>query len=278
MGYEAKILRDSIGPNGIRLLTYEVTFPRLILAEVNTHRNFSRNSASSRAIPIEKMLAKALEDTFLPVYWGKNQRGMAAKEELSADKQIEAIRIWTEARDNAIASVKQLQALDVHKQISNRLLEPFLYHTALITSTEWLNWDNLRDHQEAQPEIKKLASMMKAVRAESKPKLLSPGEWHLPLVDDYDHLLAEGFTQEQIVWICVGRCARVSYLTHDGKRDPQADIDLATRLLSNGHMSPFEHAAMCLTEHETQWYGNIRGWLQSRKQIPNEAVYQLPSE
>lgn len=273
MGYSARILRDSVGPNGIRLTSLEVSFPRIVLAEFNTHRVFSRNSASSRAIPVEKMLKRALEDAFIPIYWGKNQKGMQAEVELTDVEKVAAEAVWLQARDNAVASVQELLKIGVHKQIANRLLEPFLYHTVVVTASEWANWDALRDHPDAQPEIQKIAAMMKDVRRESTPTWVASGDWHLPLVDDYEKLLGEGFSVDQIVRICCGRCARVSYLTHDGKRDPEADIALADRLQQSGHMSPFEHAAMSLTEHETGWSANLRGWLQYRKTLSNESVF-----
>lgn len=273
MGYSARILKDSIGPNGIRLTTLEVTFPRIVLAEWNTHRVFSRNSASSRAIPVQKMLQKVLDDPFIPIYWGKNQKGMQAEQELDASQQETALKLWLDARDRAVSVVQDLLQLGIHKQITNRLLEPFLFHTVIVSSTEWDNFDNLRDHKDAQPEIQRAASLLKQARAASTPRVLKPGEWHLPLVDDEERLLAEGYSYAQLVRICVGRCTRVSYLTHDGKRDPQADLDLADRLQVSGHMSPFEHAAMALTERETQWSGNFRGWLQYRKTLAGEAVF-----
>ena len=274
MGYYAKILRDSIGPNGIRLTTFEVSFPRIVLAEYNTHRSFSRNSASSRAIPVEKMLMRVENDPFIPLYWGKNQKGMQADQELSAAEQAEAVAVWLEARDMMATQVRKLVSLGVHKQIANRLLEAFLYHTVIVTSTEYDNFFALRRHKDAQPEIRRIADMMFDVFSVSSPTLLKPGEWHLPLVDDFDSLFGEGYTIDDLVRICVGRCTRVSYLTHDGKRDPQADIDLASKLQVSGHMSPFEHAAQCLTEHEAiTWSGNLKGWIQYRKTLPGEAVF-----
>jgi thymidylate synthase ThyX len=294
MGYSARILKDSISKEGVRLTTMEVTFPRITLAEFNTHRVFSRNSASSRAIPIAKMLQRVQEDPFIPVYWGKNQSGMQALEELSPEAQTLALEQWLKARDNAVESVKRLQLpdIDLHKQIANRLLEPWLYHTVIVTSTEWDNWDALRTHPDAQPEIRKIAVMMSDIRNASKPKQLGDGEWHLPLVTDYSELVDAGFTLDEICLISVGRCARVSYLTHDGKRDPKADSDLALKLQNAGHISPFEHVARPATVQDWQYkllrtsgvvgvdkadldiseafFGNFRGWIQRRYSIPNE--------
>lgn len=278
MAYSAKVLRDSISPEGVRLTTLEVTFPRIVLAEFNTHRVFSRNSASSRAIPVEKMLKRVEEDPFIPIYWGKNQKGMQAEQELSEWDQLMAKLEWLEAKDRAVEQVQKLLELGVHKQITNRLLEPFMWHTVIVSSTEWENWRGLRRNKDAQPEIRRIADMADEAIEASTPKLVDHGEWHLPLVDDYDRLVTDGFSLTDIVKICIGRCTRVSYLTHDGKRDPRADIELCERLLRSGHMSPFEHAARPFTLyendqatcHENPFCGNFRGWVQARKLIKDE--------
>jgi len=277
MSYSAKILKDSLSPSGIRLVTAELTIPRVVLSEFNTHRNFSRNSASSRAIPIEKMIERALNDTFIPFYWGKNQKGMAAEEELSPELQEAAQVQWLAARDQMIERVKIMSQIGVHKQITNRLLEPWLYQTIIVTATEWENFFGLRCNKDAQPEIKKGAEMLRDAIDVSTPKQLLGGQWHLPLTDDFDDLLKSGFSIPEIVKISVGRCARVSYLTHDGVRDPKADIELCDKLLKSGHLSPMEHAARPFTHRldpAHEFYGNLRGWVSFRKLQPNERVFK----
>jgi len=292
MAYHARVLRDSLSPEGVRLTTLELTFPRIVLAEFNTHRVFSRNSASSRAIPVEKMLQRVKDDPFVPIYWGRNQKGMQAAEELSPEEQRQATEQWLHTCDLVTEQVKNLLFLEVHKQIANRWLEPALWHTVVVTSTEWDNWDGLRISKDAQPEIKRIAEMALAERDRSWPDQLQPGDWHLPLVDDAVQLISEGLTMLDVVKVCIGRCARVSYLTHDGKRDPKADIELCERLLKSGHMSPFEHAATPMTQLQADrvlsrmtlhnimvpyladvkqtFSGNFRGWTQARKLIAHE--------
>jgi thymidylate synthase ThyX len=270
MSYACKIIADSISVQGNRLTTFEVTYPRMVLAEFNTHRLFSRNSASSRAIPVDKQIARLLEDPFIPIYWGKNQKGMQADEELSEEVQVALRETWLVARDNAIASAKILMDAGVHKQITNRLLEPFMWHTVIVTATDWSNYFNLRDHEMAQPEIQRIASMMKTDLAASKPFLLSPTEWHLPYAQPGE---LEELGVEKLVKLCCARCARVSYLTHDGKRDISADFTLYNRLLDGGHMSPFEHVARPMTDAEyskNERLGNFKGWVQHRKEIYGE--------
>lgn len=297
MTHAARVLADSITPAGKRLTTLEVTFPRIVLAEFNTHRVFSRNSASSRAIPVQKMLRMVEENPYIPTHWGKNQKGMQAEEELAPGEQEEAEETWLQARGDAIQRATRLVNIGVHKQITNRLLEAFMRHTVIVTSTEWDNWDHLRANPKAHPEIQRAAELMLQAREESEPQRTTYGEWHLPLIDEETR---EAFTDadpaalplRDLVKCSVGRCARVSYLTHDGRCDLQADIELADRLLAAGHMSPFEHVArpMSMDELElfkqpvvewrdgvawptgkyTHFCGNFDGWIQYRKTIPNE--------
>ena len=299
MSFAAKILADSLSPDGVRLTTFEVTFPRIILAEFNTHRMFSRNSASSRAIPVEKMLARVLDDPYVPTHWGKNQRGMQAEHEVNAIEADAAGVFWLGACREAVKYAEKLREIGIHKQTTNRLLEPFMWHTVIVTATEWSNFFHLRNNAQAHPDIQTIAKMMQelyvgAIR-EGALDQLSYGDWHLPLVSAEERAgLWHGFQDDPAAFWCrvsVARCARVSYLTHDGKRDIQADLDLHDKLLSSGHLSPFEHVARpaertasdCsdalisgsiaedLEDPSDMWFGNFRGWVQYRKLIPNEA-------
>ena len=182
MSFDAKVLADSQSPAGYRLTTLEATFPRFVLAEFNTHRVFSRNSASSRAIPIAKQLRRVLEDPYVPIEFGSNQPGMQAGPALTGEKRDAAEHEWLHARDDAVRRVLGLvtdpevaldgrrpardpaagrgrrpraaqpsEWLNVHKQVANRLLEPFMWHTVIVTATEWDNFWNLRCHPDAQP-------------------------------------------------------------------------------------------------------------------------------
>ncbi|MET0305429.1 MAG: FAD-dependent thymidylate synthase [Solirubrobacterales bacterium] len=303
MGFDAKVLADSQSPAGYRLTTLEATFPRFVLAEFNTHRVFSRNSASSRAIPIAKQLRRVLEEPYVPIEFGSNQPGMQAGAALEGEKREAAEREWLRGRDDAVRRVLGLVAdpetvaehddpfdalqeveeairdrsqpaewLNVHKQVANRLLEPFMWHTVIVTATEWDNFWNLRCHPDAQPEIRLVAETMREVAAASEPEELAEDEWHLPLVRSEDRDQVGSI--EDLIKVSAGRCARVSYLTHAGKRDLAADVELHDRLLESGHMSPLEHPARPLSEDElaaTEWSGNFRGWFPYRKSIKGEA-------
>lgn len=273
--YSAKIIADSVSRHGQRLTTMEVVFPRMVLAEFNTHRVFSRNSASSRAIPVEKQLRKIKEQPFVPEYWGANQSGMQAEAELIAEAKDAALDEWLAARDSAVAHVEKLLAIGLHKQLANRILEPFMWHTVIVTATEWSNYFALRANEMAQPEIRKVSELMQTAYEASTPKQLSDDEWHLPLIqaEEYDGVFEKS---DDARMISAARCARVSYLTHEGKRDLSADIVLYDRLTSGGHMSPLEHVARPLTEDELsggEFRGNFRGWMQLRKLVPNEDDY-----
>lgn len=288
MGYGCRIVEDSLSPMGARLTSFEVTFPRIVLAEFNTHRMFSRNSASSRAIPVEKQIRRVLEDTFFPVHWGKNQKGMQADQELTETEIALSSAVWSDAMKKMVESARSLVDVGVHKQITNRLLEPFMFHTAIVTATEWQNYFNLRCNPQAQPEIRKIAEQMELLYRSAAPKALAPGQWHLPLLEDADLLRAAHIYEEDFIKISVGRCARTSYLTQDGQRDHLEDVNLHNRLLKSGHMSPFEHQAQALSKEEWDadcqkamvlWrdngipMGNFWGFRQYRKTLANEAVF-----
>src|ERR1044072_9592946 len=304
MGFETKMLADSVSPDGHRLTTFEVTFPRFILAEFNTHRVFSRNSASSRAIPVTKQIRRVIDDPFIPLEFGTNQPGMQAAAPLEGAERDAAVEQWLTARDEAVQSVLSLIAerhptgdrdkfleyldevqahtregtqpetwLNIHKQIANRLLEPFMWHTVICSATEWDNFFNLRAHSDARPEIRKVAEDMRGAWDPWEPASLDRDEWHLPLIWEED---LEGLAGDRgtLLKVSTGRCARVSYLTHAGKRDHEADVRLHDQLLASAHMSPFEHPARPLSRDELaedEFCGNFRGWKQYRKLIPNEA-------
>lgn len=269
--YSTRILLDSVGPSGKRLTTWELTYPRFVHAELMTHRMFSRNSSSSRAIPVEKLMARVAENPALPQWWGKNQSGMQAREELGAEARIEAQRLWLLARDQMLDAVTKLQEVGLHKQLANRLIEPWMFITVIVSATSFSNWFHLRNHPDAQPEIAWVARSMWKQYSDSHPAQLPAGAWHLPLIHPEERMACDIDTLKKI---STGRCARVSYLTHDGKRELDKDIELHDRLCAGpatgnpGHWSPFEHVAQALETAEPS--GNFIGWKQYRKEFPAE--------
>ena len=285
MAYEAKIILDSIGPNSARLTTFELQYPRIVHAELMTHRMFSRGSASSRAIPTEKLLARVESDPVMPVWWGKNQSGMQAREELTGEDLVRAQDRWRSAVLSGVWHARRLGETGLHKQIANRAAELGMFITVVVTATEFDNFFALRDHKDAQPEIADVAGKAHRLWKESSPQHIQSGQWHLPYVTDCDYAQCFGeYDENQICRISMGRCAAVSYLNQD-KRDPPADLARADKLAAAGHMSPFEHVAQALTWEEWGRYsreaslawthdrvpvGNLWGWKQFRKLVVNE--------
>jgi thymidylate synthase ThyX len=281
MTYAAKIIADSIA-YGVRLTTLEVTFPRFILAEINTHRMLSRNSASSRAIPVERRLQQVRENPFMPEAFGKNKPGMqadAALDEMSAgDARLE----WQNAAADAVESAARLAKIGVHKQHANRLLEPFCWHTMVVTATEWDNFFALRCHQHAQPEMQITAKLMRDAMHASTPRELRPKEWHLPYVavtdntvdtdakvvaTQLDGTVTEGLvgwrqsTLEERIAISAARCAAVSYERQNVEKTIEQYVARHNDLRQSGHMSPFEHQARC-----------------ARPLLTDASVYDVPFE
>lgn len=300
MTVSAKVIKDSISPDGVRITTLELEYPRIIHSELMTHRVFSRNSASSRAIPVSKVIELVESNPAMPVHWGKNQAGMQAKEELD-DLNKEAVRqLWLEAAKQAVSIAKVMADIGGHKQVVNRILEPFQHMKVVVTSTEWANWDWLRDHPDADPTIHALAKEMKRVRNESTPEELFYGEWHLPYVNserskvyaerNYFDEHGEPITLEQARMISASCCAQTSYRKQDGSLEKAEDIFKKLVESEPCHASPVEHMATPAERSDTRlemfeegithrckdywtWSGNFRGWIQFRQLIPNNAKY-----
>jgi len=274
MTIAARILADSarLDSPAARITTFELRYPRFCHSELMTHRMLSRNAASSRAIPIERMIADVLVDPAMPVHWGSNKPGMQAGAELEGDSLSAVQRRWHQARTNAVCTAREMSAWGLHKQIVNRILEPWAHTTVICTATDWANFYHLRRDPMAQPEIHALADAMWTAQQESRPIHRSHRDgiwaWHLPLVTDDER---RNLDLTDSIKISTGRCARVSYLTHEGKRDPAADIALHDRLATSGHWSPFEHAAR-VQETATR-SGNFYGWDQYRKTFAAEYPY-----
>lgn len=300
----AKIIADSLSPTDDRLTTFICVFPRIVLAEFNTHRMLSRNSASSRAIPFKKMVKMVETDPFIPIKWMKEHTGMQGIEYFDGIEANEMSIHWRSAAIMAAKEARRLNDRGLTKQLCNRLLEPFLYHTVIVTASEWQNFFALRAHDAAEIHIQDLAYKMLEEYNKSEPKKLQEGEWHIPFGDTFDKdrlytmieadhgvydpilsyeeskdLLSAGHKRiisEYMVKIATARCARVSYLNFEGKDDYAADIKLHDMLLASGHMSPMEHCAKAMNSEglngysQSDWCGNFRGFIQYRKTIKGE--------
>lgn len=265
--FKAEIIADSKNEFGNRITTFIVTFPRIILSEFNTHRVLSRNSASSRAIPFEKMLKSVDENPFVPIKWMKDHKGMQGNEYFCEEEGRKLEHEWKISRRIAMNQAEILSKSGVTKQFCNRLLEPFMWHTVIVTATEWENFFALRANEAAEIHMQKLSYMMLEEYNKSEPKLLKVGEWHIPFYNEEKDLFD--------VRVSVARCARVSYTTvgEESKLcDSKKDIELHDKLLSMGHMSPFEHCAKAMDELSIiyGWSGNFKGFFQYRKLIEGE--------
>lgn len=277
----AKIIADSIAPSEVRLTTFIITYPRFIHSEFMTHRMISRNASSSRAIPVSKQIQMVQDNPAIPLAFTKNKKGMQGGEALTGSEHSKAVQEWLIAAEHACHAAQSLAVLEVHKQYANRVLEPFAHITVVATATDWDNFFALRCHEMAQPEIHELADQMWAIYSSSTPKRLREGEWHLPFVEDHEVEMEELEQQAEprggprgYIRKSVARCARVSYLNHEGTKPSfLEDFQLYTRLVGSHpiHASPAEHQARAERSSSLR-SGNFRGWTQFRKTLDGENV------
>lgn len=346
MAYAVKVITHSINCFGEQLITIELTYPRIVHSEVMTHRMFSRNSASTRAISLESQLKNLLSNPFVPEHFGTNMRGMQPGLDLVGAKHDQAAIIWLQGRDRALttflelilgeslaervlgyesnrdyvdgsvitkrldtvlahvpSTAKQLDLsetdiLNVHKQLAGRVLEPYMWHTIVVTAsvTELSNFFGLRIHPDAQEQISTIATMMKEQVDQSTPRLLQEGEWHTPYV-----AIDEFAAPFDAIRASAARCAAASYNRQAAKKQFDEEVKRYDMLVHGGHMSPLEHQArplnkrervlrqnaasmyssegrrMGIPQHEitqlietTKFDGNLRGWRAHRKDIVNE--------
>ena len=285
-----KIIKDSINPRGTRITTFELVYGRIVHSEILTHRVFSRNSASSRAIPVSSMLDYIETNPAEPVHWGKNQPGMQADTELEPQAKARVQSLWHTACKEALMLSKRMFNEGAHKQVANRITEPFQHMKVVLTSTDFGNFFWLRDHKDADPTLAKLAGAMLDAFIESKPVQLDYGDWHLPYIDTKKEQgkVATYFIDGEEVYldeakmISASCCAQVSYRKQDVSLEKAKDI--YKRLIESTpvHSSPVEHIALCFdssyywpegTTHRdkqgTYYSGNFKDWIQLRQLIPN---------
>lgn len=319
--FQAKVVAHSIGEeSGKEIATVVATYPRFIHSELLTHRDRARNSASSRAIPWKRfkkdresfkgiieeefrcrvtkinefvgdlvdncMMKMIMTNPVIPLSFDAEQKGMQSGSGDGIDQEL-ARNIWLDARNDAVKHANRLANMGIHKSLVNRIVEPWMWITVIITATEWKNFFRLRCHPAAEKHFQKIAGMIKEELRKSVPRKLKVGEWHLPYFDSKDGIeIAKRelqYVDPRIAQkISTGRCARVSYLTHEGKRDISEDIRLAEQLInpvnSNGspnddvmHASPLEHPCECLADGNER-SGPFRGWKQFRKEFSRENV------
>lgn len=283
MSYSAKVIADSIGPSSVRLLSVLCSYPLMVHAEHLRHRSFSFSVASNRAIPTRLIIRQVIDDPVVPVWFGKNQGGMSAREELSGWRLTLARWAWLAARWPAIVIVWLMLRIGLHKQIANRILSPWQWVTVLVTGTDWENFFALRCHPDAQPEMRRAAEMIRDAIAESTPNELGVGGWHLPFVGthellrEYEHHDDDDIAERTLCMFSAARCARVSLVRQGELKSAKDEIAMAEKLMKSGHFSPFEHQAQALL-FEHQQCANLRGWQSFRSTIPNECNFAKISD
>lgn len=300
----AKIVADSVCPRGHRITSMVLVFPRYILAEFNTHRMLSRNSASSRAIPFKKMVHAVKSDPFIPLQWMKDHKGMQGNEFLKGFKAKLCSFFWILASRMAILMARILHMTGLTKQLCNRILEPFMWHSVLVTATEWDNFFFQRANKGADIHMQVLAHAMLDTMNSYIPVKKKEGEWHIPFQGEINDdlvipLVSPDTNSEQSLWdaveplfikIATAKAARISYTSvgQEQQEDYAADIKLHDKLWDYPHPSPFEHCAQVPTQYEYNAnrvttcikynvpvyhlgvFGNFYGWKQYRKMLPNE--------
>ena len=312
----AKVVCDSISEQGVRLTTFEIEYPRIVMSEFNTHRSLSKNSSSSRAIPIQRMLDQIESNMAIPIYWGKNKSGMQAVEEVSKFDEAKSVLNWERSFNYTKERVLDMVDIGLHKQVPNRLTEPFQMMKVVVTGTDWDNFFNLRIHPDSQPEICMLAYEIYKAMEESYPVKLKAGDWHLPYVgfeywgDDPKYFITkvsndddqsygmkyeEYLSLEDAIKISASCCAQVSYRNTDmslEKADKIFNMLIKSDVL---HASCFEHLATPIRSQEgliNGWdfgithqnksgqlfSGNLRGWISYRQQLQDNTCWKFDFE
>lgn len=336
---QVEVILASRGANGAPpIYTLRLRYPRIIHAEAETHRimsihgtvvevyepglgimsdqDLSRNARSSRAVPVKTMLNEVRNTPFIPWHWGKNQKGMQAGEECNEPvlipdwddvnfhgkphvRQYNREEAWLQARDKAVDVATAMMNAGYHKQIVNRLLEPFSWIDAIITSTEWANFLWLRDHGDAEPHLQDLARLVKQAIDGAEVQVLEEGQWHLPYVNQSDYLhmaqlvntgaMPQGQNATSMALkLSAARCARISYAPFDGDASYERELQRYEQLMGSDrlHASPVEHQAQVdeLTyvygdkpEERTYAFEDLRGnfapgWIQNRQTIPGQFI------
>jgi thymidylate synthase ThyX len=261
----ATIIADSVSPAGKRITSFLVRYPRFIHSELMTHRMFSRNAASSRAIPVKKMIERLRAEPAMPVYWGSSKPGMQAGQEIPPGDIDVAKADIIDGMEKMISLSEKLLALNLHKQIANRYLEPWAHMETLVTATEWENFYSLRADPDAQPEFQTVAFAMLIEYLKHQPERVLPKGWHIP----YGDRLPESMPFSTKLKIATARAARTSYMNFDGVSDHVKDEKMHDDLEKSGHWSPFEHCAQACDDPNTR-VGNFVGWYQYRHTFRNE--------
>jgi len=294
--FNVEVVKDSVCGD-CRLTTITQKYPRFIHSENLTHRDRARNSASSRAIPWSRMREMVVTQPVKVIGWTLEQKGMSGGDEIPEVLRELADGLWLSGRDSAVSIADKLynigdyykevtgdgkfEGVKIHKSLVNRIVEPWMWITVVMTATEWKNYYRLRRHKDAEPHFRLLADLTFEAMERSTPTIVDRDGWHLPFVDFDTIVEAAELSQtlnlnsfELLKRVSVARVARVSYLTHDGKRDVAKDLELFDKLVQGsgfGHWSPHEHIARAVGDKSYR-SGPFRGWHQYRKDFVTECA------
>lgn len=301
-GIRASIIAHSVTPTGDEILTAELDYHRYIHSEFMTHRVFSRNAASSRAIPVKQVISQVWNDPAIPVHWGANQSGMQAKQELTGLRLKAAVGLWKTAGKTAALIAMAMNKVGLHKQVANRILEPWQRIKVVMTTTEIANFFYLRNHKDAQPEIQELASCLWDAYQKSVPQELAEEEWHVPYVSLKNipsgrykgltpYIITSECYEQLLTWdeakkLSASLCAQVSYRKADESLEKALLIWDRLVGMTPVHASPFEHQATPIVDRDNftdgvthidkwlnPWSGNLKGWIQHRQLIANNNIF-----
>jgi hypothetical protein len=274
-GIHVEVLLDSVGPNGARLTTFLVKYPRFVHADIMTHRSLARNGASSRAKPVRVVIREVLDDPAVPAWWASKGKGMQGGAPLKGWRLWLCLRLWLLARYPAVAVSWILDAIGAAKQHCNRVLEPWHHIAMLYSGTDhaWPNFFKLRCHPDADPTAQRLACTMALLYRESGPTMLRAGDWHMPFLFRHER---DQLSVDECMTISVARCARLSYFEFDAGHKVsgfEADRRLNRRLKGDPiHATPFEHQGQAQPAGLIKRSGPFLGWNQHRKTIPGECA------
>lgn len=318
-GISAKVIAKSRSSvNGQTVTTFELEYPRFIHSEFMTHRLFSRNAASSRAIPVEKVIEQVEDNPAIPIHWGKNQKGMQAKEEcteLVYQKYYSELDgydgywtprewAWRFCAKESCKRAKEFSESGYHKQVVNRILEPYQFIKVVVTATSFDNFFWLRCHSDAQPEIKELADCMYKAYQETNAVTLEPGQWHVPYIENFmvndsgemEYFDSDGsqITLEEALKVSASCCAQVSYRLLDTSLEKALRIYDTLVNSKPAHSSPFEHAATPMEKPNWRtdedaweegvthmdregdlWSGNLKSFVQFRQLLEDHTCWKF---
>lgn len=293
-----EIIKDSYNPEfSSRITTMILEYPRIVHSELMTHRVFSRNASSSRAIPVSKVIEQVRTNPAMPVRFGKNQAGMQDAGEYEGSDSIRDL--WKEASRSACSFAAVMNDMQAHKQVINRILEPYQFIRVCVTSTNWNNWFNLRNHPDADPTIHALAETMEKAMEESEPYRLMPDQWHIPFVKEQVSIYEQQFfdeddneiSLEQALRISASCAAQTSYRKLDNSLEKAEDIYKKLIESKPCHSSPVEHCGKAISKMKSPmdyfnlagvthidrngvpWSGNFHGFVQHRQLINGNAEY-----